>query len=44
LLFFAPPGGVFAGAVMPFPALGIADMVAARSAKARAEDDAEPAE
>jgi len=30
LLFFAPPGGVFAGAVMPFPALGIADMLAVR--------------
>jgi hypothetical protein len=44
LLFFAPPGGVFAGAVMPFPALGVADMLAERRAKAGAEEGAEPAE
>ena len=39
LLFFAPPGGVFAGAVMPFPALGIADMLAVRWAAVPAQDD-----
>ena len=45
LLFFAPPGGVFAGAVMPFPALGVADMLAVRwAAVPDQDDDAEASE
>jgi len=39
LLFFAPPGGVFAGAVLPIPAVAIADNLAARWATASKPDD-----
>lgn len=39
LLFFAPPGGVFAGAVLPIPAIAIADNLAARWAAVSKEED-----
>lgn len=43
LLVVAPPGGIFAGAILALPALGVADMLGARWARAREpEDGTEP--
>lgn len=44
LLIVAPPGGIFAGAVLPLPALGLADMLAVRWTRPRdPEDETDPA-
>ena len=43
LLVVAPPGGIFAGAILPLAALGIADMLGARWDRSReAKDENEP--
>ena len=39
LLFIVPQGGVFAGAVLPLPALGVADNLAARWSAASKKND-----